>query len=105
VVRRSNQAVPITRFPSSDIDLAFVVDESVSAGQVERTLRQAGGELLESVALFDVFRAASVGEGARSLAFRLRFSSLDRTLTDEEVGTLRSTCIEAVVSGHGARLR
>jgi phenylalanyl-tRNA synthetase beta chain len=105
VARRSDHAVPITRFPSSDIDLAFVVDESVSAGQVERTLRNAGGKLLESVALFDVFRAASVGEGARSLAFRLRFSSLERTLTDEEVGTLRSTCIDAVVSSHGARLR
>jgi phenylalanyl-tRNA synthetase beta chain len=105
VARRSDHAVPITRFPSSDVDLAFVVDDSVSAGEVERTLRNAGGELLESVALFDVFRAASVGEGARSLAFRLRFSSLERTLTDEEVGSLRSTCIDAAVAAHGARLR
>ncbi len=105
VARRSDHAVPITRFPSSDVDLAFVVDESVPAGRVERTLRDAGGELLESVALFDVFRSASVGEGARSLAFRLRFSSLERTLTDEEVGTLRSTCIDAVTAAHGARLR
>lgn len=105
VARRPDQAVPITRFPSSDIDLAFVVEESVPAGRVERTLRDAGGELLESVALFDVFRADAVGEGARSLAFRLRFSALDRTLTDDEVGALRSACIDAVVTAHGARLR
>jgi phenylalanyl-tRNA synthetase beta chain len=66
VARRPDQAVPITRFPSSDVDLAFVVDDSVPAGRVERTLREAGGELLESVALFDVFRADAVGEGARA---------------------------------------
>ncbi len=105
VPRRPDEARPVTRFPSSDIDLAFVVDESVPAGSVERALRRAGGELLESVELFDVYRGPSVDVGTRSLAFRLRFSALDRTLTDEEMAGLRSTCIDAVVAGHGARLR
>ena len=105
VPRRSEEAVAVTRFPSSDIDLAFVVEESVPAGSVERTLRRAGGELLESVELFDVYRGPSVDEGSRSLAFRLRFSALDRTLTDEEMGGLRSACIEAVATAHQARLR
>ncbi len=95
----------MTRFPSSDIDLAFVVEESVPAGSVERTLRRAGGELLESVGLFDVYRGPSVDEGSRSLAFRLRFSALDRTLTDDEMGRLRAACIEAVETAHQARLR
>ena len=95
VARRAEEAIPVTRFPSSDIDLAFVVDESVSAGSVERTFRESGGELLDAVSLFDVYRGPTVGEGSRSLAYRLRFSSLDRTLTDEEVGQLRSACIGA----------
>jgi phenylalanyl-tRNA synthetase beta chain len=46
-----------------------------------------------------------VGEGARSLAFRLRFCAQDRTLTDEEIGGLRSACIQAVEQGHHAALR
>jgi phenylalanyl-tRNA synthetase beta chain len=103
--RRPDEARPISRFPSSDIDLAFVVRDSVPAGSVARTLERSGGELLESVELFDVYRGPSAEEGSRSLAFRLRFCALDHTLTDEEIGRLRSACIEAVETGHGARLR
>ena len=71
--RRPLESAPVSRFPSSDIDLAFMVPDEVPAGRVEATLAGAGGELLESVELFDVYRGESLGEGARSLAFRLRF--------------------------------
>ncbi len=50
VPRRSEEARPVSRFPSSDVDLALVVEDAIPAGAVERTLRAAGGELLESVA-------------------------------------------------------
>jgi phenylalanyl-tRNA synthetase beta chain len=103
--RRPEWSRPISRFPSSDIDLAFVVADEVPAGSVEHTLRRAGGDELESVGLFDVYRGPSVEVGSRSLAYRLRFCALDRTLTDEEIGTLRTTCIEAVESEHRAELR
>ncbi len=105
VARRPEQSTPISRFPSSDIDLAFVVSDHVRAGSVERTLREAGGDELESVVLFDVYRGPSVEGGSRSLAYRLRFCALDRTLTDEEIGALRTACIDAVESEHQARLR
>jgi phenylalanyl-tRNA synthetase beta chain len=105
VPRRSEESQPISRFPSSDIDLAFVVDEQVPAGSVARTLGKAAGDLLESVDLFDVYRGPSVADGSRSLAFRLRFCAPDRTLTDGEVGDLRIRCVEAVAHGHGARIR
>ncbi len=105
VPRRPLEAVPVSRFPSSDIDLAFVVADRVPAGSVQTTLEAAGGELLESVHLFDVYRGPPVADGSRSLAFRLRFCALDRTLTDEEVGRLRSACIAAVEQDHGAVLR
>ena len=105
VPRRPEESRPLSRFPSSDIDLAFVVPDPVAAGSVEGTLRRAGGSLLESVDLFDVYRGASLPEGSRSLAFHLRFCALDRTLTDEEIGALRNGCIEAVEQEHGASLR
>jgi phenylalanyl-tRNA synthetase beta chain len=105
VLRRSEEARPVSRFPSADIDLAFVVPETVPAGKVLSTLRAAGGDLVESVELFDVYRGDSVPLGTRSLAYHLRFSALDRTLTDDEVGVERARCIEAVESAFGATLR
>jgi len=96
---------PVSRFPASDIDLAFVVDDSTPAGQVEQRLREAGGDLLVDVRLFDVFRGPQLGEGKRSLAYRLRFNALDHTLTDEEVGQVRQRCIDAVQSSLPATLR
>ncbi len=103
--RRRAVARPVSRFPSSDIDLAFVVDDKVPARSVEASLRSSGGEMLEDVWLFDVYRGSGIPAGARSLAYRLRFCAQDRTLTDEEVGLLRRSCIDAVVSAHEARLR
>ncbi len=105
VPRRPEKSRPISRFPSSDIDLAFVVPDAVPAGSVERTLRRAGGDLLESVELFDVYRGPTLPDGTRSLAFHLRFCALDRTLTDEETGALRAGCIAAVEGEFGASLR
>jgi phenylalanyl-tRNA synthetase beta chain len=78
--RRSRWYRPVSRFPSSDIDLAFEVDEAVGVDEVESVLggrrRIAGG-----LWLFDVFRRPPVAAGRRSLAFTLRLQAADRTLT------------------------
>lgn len=95
---------PVSRFPSADVDLAFVVDDSTPAAAVGATLRRAAGDVVESLELFDVFRSADLG-GSRSLAWRLRFSSLDHTLGEDELTDLRQRCIEAVTRAHPARLR
>ena len=96
---------PVSRFPSADIDLAFVVPESVAAGAVERALRQAAGDLLIDLRLFDVYRGDRVAEGSRGLAYRLRFNAQDRTLTDDELGDVRTRVIDHVASTTGATLR
>ena len=105
VPRRITIGGAVSRFPSSDIDLAFVVEDRHPADAVAEALRIAGGELLESVHLFDVYRGTGIADGARSLAYRLRFCADDRTLTDEEVGGLRTACIDAVAEEFGALLR
>ena len=103
--RVERQYRPVSRFPSSDIDLAFVVADVIPAGDVERTLRDAAGPLLADLRLFDVYRGPTLGEGVRSLAYALRLQAPDRTLTDAEVGEVRGGCITAVEQAHGARLR
>ena len=54
---------PFSLYPTSDIDLAFEVDDDVPASAVEDAIRAAGGELLWSVRLFDVYRGAGVADG------------------------------------------
>ncbi|MHB1509886.1 MAG: phenylalanine--tRNA ligase subunit beta [Acidimicrobiales bacterium] len=103
--RRSTQARPVSRYPSSDVDLAFVVEQSTPAAQVRDILQAAGTELCESVELFDVYRGPGLRAGERSLAFRMRFCAVDHTLTDAEVAELRRQSLEAVESALPARLR
>ena len=95
----------VSRYPSSDIDLAFEVDEDTSAAALRSCLVEAAGDLLADLSLFDVFRGAPVAEGRRSLAFTLRFQADDRTLTDAEVADVRQACIDGVQSALPAVLR
>ncbi|MCU1457712.1 MAG: phenylalanyl-tRNA synthetase beta subunit [Actinomycetia bacterium] len=103
--RRDRAFVALSRYPSSSIDLAFVLDDDVSAAAVIATLRGAGGPRLEAVRVFDEFRSEALGPGKRSLAFALRFRASERTLTVEEVGELRRAAIDAVTDTHAAQLR
>lgn len=103
--RRERRYVAPSRFPASGVDLAFVLDDAVPAAVVVTTLREAAGDLLEDVRIFDVFRSEALGEGRRSVAFALRFRSTERTLTDTEVGEARAACIAAVTKAHAAELR
>ena len=96
---------PVSRYPSSDIDLAFVVPDEVPAAAVRATITASAGDLLTSVRLFDVFRSDGLGADGRSLAFTLRLQASDRTLTDDEVAAVRARVIAAVESAHGATLR
>ena len=96
---------PPIRYPSSDIDLAFVIDDATPAAAVEAALRQGAGDTVAALHLFDVFRDADrLGPGCRSVAWRLRLQAADRTLTDAEVGEIRTACIQAAAAT-GATLR
>lgn len=96
---------PVSRFPSSDVDLAFLVPDEVPADAVASTLQEAAGALVETLRLFDVYRGPGIAAGERSLAFAVRLQAADRTLTDAEVAEVRTRAIEAVEDRHGARLR
>jgi len=95
---------PVSKYPSSDVDLAFEVPDTTPASSVVGALRKGAGNLLVSHELFDVYRGAGVEDGSRSLAFRLRFQAPDRTLTDTEVAEARQGAITAVEK-QGAKLR
>ncbi|MGH3051124.1 MAG: phenylalanine--tRNA ligase subunit beta, partial [Gaiellaceae bacterium] len=85
----------VITFPSVLQDLAFVVDEDVQAAALAAAIREAGGELVRDVEVFDEYRGEQIGAGKRSLAFRVAFGSLERTLSDEDVAPVRAAVVEA----------
>ncbi len=76
---------PLPRFPSVSRDLALVMDESVAVGPLMAAMKRAGGALLESIEMFDVYHGTQIGEGKKSVAFSLTFRAPDRTLTEPEI--------------------
>ena len=76
---------PLPQFPAVERDLALVVPDGLDAARVADTIRASAGSLLEGMEVFDLYRGHGVREGARSLAFSLRFRAPERTLKDEEV--------------------
>jgi phenylalanyl-tRNA synthetase beta chain len=94
----------VSRYPSTDLDFAFVVPDGISAERVDKNIRQAAAGLLVDLALFDVFRGAGVPDGSRSLAYRLRLQAFDRTLTDTDIAGIRDKVV-ASVAKMGVALR
>ena len=98
------QAKPISTFPPVKQDLAFTVDETVTAGQLENVIRKAAGANLESIELFDVFTGEQVGEGKKSLAYAVVFRSPSKTLSAEDSDAIRKAIV-AEAAEIGAQLR
>jgi len=94
----------LSAFPAVLQDIAVIVDEDRGAADVEAAVRTAGGGLLRSLRVFDLYRGEQIGEGRKSLALRLEFRAADRTLTDAEVAGVRAA-IERELERLGGQLR
>ncbi len=101
---KPTQWKPTSRYPSSDLDLSFVVPDDIPAEKVEKAVRQGAGKLLVDLDLFDVYRGERAAEGTRSLAYRVRLQAADRNLTDADVADVRRG-VEAAATKLGAQLR
>lgn len=95
----------LPKFPAVTRDLALVVDRTVPAGALEATIREAAGELLESVTLFDVYTGERIASDKKSMAFALVLRNAERTLQDEEIQQVTNAVIEALKVNTGAELR
>ena len=91
----------LSPFPVAKEDVALIVDEDVASADVQAALAEGAGELLESVALFDVYHGDQIPEGKKSLAFALRFRA-DRTLKDAEAATARDAAVAVAAERFGA---
>ena len=103
--RRGVLYQPIPVHPGSERDLALLVPAGTSAAEVDGTIREAAGELLEDVFPFDLYEGKGIPEGTRSVAFRLRFRAPERTLTDAEVDGAVTGVLRSLEERHGIRRR
>jgi len=97
--------VPAPRFPSVTRDLVVVVEERVPVAGLMEAARQASGELLESISVFDVYTGEKVEKGRKSVALSLVYRHPERTLTDEEVAVMHGQVVSRLEGEFGARLR
>jgi phenylalanyl-tRNA synthetase beta chain len=96
---------PISIYQPVIEDLAFVVGEEVPSADVQTAIRQAGGTLLSSIELFDIYRGQPIPEGHKSLAYKLTYESLEGNLSESRVQDQRNRIIRRVASVTGGALR
>jgi phenylalanyl-tRNA synthetase beta chain len=95
----------VPRYPAVELDMALVVSEDVTAERIGQAIIAAGGKLLESMRLFDVYRGHGVPEGKKSMAFELSYRAPDRTLTAEEVEVAHTRLVRKVCGAVEGELR
>jgi phenylalanyl-tRNA synthetase beta chain len=99
------QFAEIPMFPPSRRDMAVMVDYGVAAGAMRAAAIEAGGKVLKSVDIFDVYTGKQVGEGKKSVALSLVFQSEERTLTDQDTQKTWDRILKKLQTEFGAELR
>lgn len=102
---KSKKIKPLPKFPASYRDLAVVVDEKVLVGGMIEAIRKSGGDILESVEVFDVYQGEQVASGYKSVAFNLIFRRYDATLTQEEINEAFNKILSKLESLYQAKIR
>ncbi|MDD7428856.1 MAG: phenylalanine--tRNA ligase subunit beta [Oscillospiraceae bacterium] len=95
---------PLPKFPAATRDLAVVVDDTVPAAHIEKAIKSAVGNILESVKLFDVYKGKQIAEGKKSVAYSIVMRSHDGTLTDEQADNAMKKVLKKL-SELGAEIR
>ena len=93
------------KYPGISKDMAFILDKNTTAGEVMAIIKRAGGRLLDSVSVFDVYTGENIASDKKSIAFTLNFINPERTLTDEEVMEVFNKIILEVTTKLNCELR
>ncbi|MEK6222351.1 MAG: phenylalanine--tRNA ligase subunit beta [Chloroflexota bacterium] len=101
----NHEIVPVSIYPPVLEDLALVVEETISAEEVQKLIDQTGGKTVTDVRLFDVYRGEQLGTNKKSLAYSITYQAEDRTLTDKEVAKVRNKIIKRLEKEISAKLR
>lgn len=96
---------PLPKYPSSDRDLAIIIDENIMMSQVKEIASNIAKDLLEDFSVFDIYTGKQIEEGKKSVAFNLRFRSHEKTLKDEDVNKIVEEIVNSLKAELNAILR
>lgn len=96
---------PVSKFPSFEFDFAVIVDETITAGELLSSIENTAGSSLNDLQIFDVFEGEALGEGKKSLAFRLSFLDTNKTLTINDVEPIINKVVKVLEQQYSAKLR
>ncbi|MBQ8432363.1 MAG: phenylalanine--tRNA ligase subunit beta [Clostridia bacterium] len=102
-MKKAYKALP--KYPATTRDFSFVCDEEMEVGAIEGVMAKAGGNLVENIVLFDIYRGAQVGEGKKSVSIRVTLRAADRTLTVEEADKVSKKILNDLKFKMGLELR
>ncbi|MCL5292739.1 MAG: phenylalanine--tRNA ligase subunit beta [Actinobacteria bacterium] len=95
----------IPRFPGISLDVALVVDESVTNEEIIKMIEREGGDILESAGVFDVFQDGGIPAGKKSVAYTMTYRSTERTLTVEEAKERQAKIVARLQKDFNAIIR
>jgi len=94
-----------SRFPDSTRDIALLAADELPAEQIVSCVKGVKSQEIEQVEIFDLYRGAGIQEGFKSIAIRIRYRSYERTLTDDEIGTIHAKVIASLVNKLNVTIR
>ncbi|MCK4426932.1 MAG: phenylalanine--tRNA ligase subunit beta [candidate division Zixibacteria bacterium] len=104
-IPKKKAILPLPKFPPVDRDIAMVIDEEILSERISDKIKMVGGDFIEELSLFDLYRGKQIPPGKKSLAYSIRYRSKDKTLTDEEVEKIHQKVISKLKKSFGASLR
>ncbi|MEP0005187.1 MAG: phenylalanine--tRNA ligase subunit beta [Balneola sp.] len=102
---KAKSFTPIPKFPAFEFDFAVIVEQEVSAGDLMSSIKSNAGNTLKNIDIFDVFEGESIGEGNKSIAFRLNFIDPNKTLNIKEVEPIIQRVVKSLEKQFSAKLR
>jgi phenylalanyl-tRNA synthetase beta chain len=96
---------PLPKFPAVTRDIALLVDDAVLVQEIDETIRKAGGNLVEKVELFDIYKGKQIPEGKKSIAYAIAYRDENKTLKDEDVNKVHEKILRSLEYKLGATLR
>eukprot|EP00825_Cyclidium_porcatum_P025559 TRINITY_DN27743_c0_g1_i1.p1 TRINITY_DN27743_c0_g1~~TRINITY_DN27743_c0_g1_i1.p1 ORF type:complete len:230 (-),score=51.98 TRINITY_DN27743_c0_g1_i1:23-712(-) len=96
---------PLPKFPAVTRDIALLVEDAVLVQEIDETIRKAGGNLVEKVELFDIYKGKQIPEGKKSIAYAIAYRDENKTLKDEDVNKVHEKILRSLEYKLGATLR
>ncbi|MFW0776568.1 MAG: phenylalanine--tRNA ligase subunit beta [Rickettsiales bacterium] len=102
---KAKAKLQLSDYQATERDFAFIVDEKVAASDIIKAVSNADKKLITDVEIFDVYAGKNVDDGKKSVAVRVRLQSFERTLSDDDIGTVSKAVVAAADKAFGGVLR